>query len=279
MLVVSLPGTRASSFPSFRSRSLLLVLVAGLVTSFFAEAMLGDAGQYLFHVMLVAWGAWAIGRGKISVGALIGRVPAGYNWWPILIMAIAGMVYAVGASTVVLYPVARYFPEVYDELYTATTGGSLLHFFILAVIVAPLVEETIFRGILFSRLTAKWGMVRAMVTSSLAFGLLHLDPIGAFVFGIVACVLYVRTQSLVVPMVLHALNNFGVWLLVALEADQGTAVSVPTTDDLAFQGLIAMMIASPVVFGLLGRWWPSSGTPLPYEANQKQELPGSAAAT
>ena len=279
MLVVPLPGTRAPSFPSFRSRSLLVVLVAGLVTSFFAEAVLGDAGQYLFPVMLVAWGAWAIGRGKISIGALVGRVPAGYNWWPILIMAIAGIVYAVGASTVVWYPIASYFPEIYEELYTATTGESLLHFFILAVIVAPLVEEMIFRGILFSRLTAKWGMVRAMVTSSLAFGLLHLDPIGAFVFGVVACVLCVRTQSLIVPMVLHALNNFFVWLLVALEADQGTAMPVPTTDDLAFQGLIAMMIASPVVFGLLGRWWPAGGTPLPYEANQKQERPGSAAAT
>ena len=276
---MSLPETRGSSFSSVRTRSLIVVIIAGLVASLFAAVLLGDAAQYLFQVMLVAWGAWTIGRGRISIRALIGGVPAGYNWWPILIMAVAGIVYAVGASTVVLYPVARYLPEVYDELFTATTGESLLHFFILAVIVAPLVEETIFRGILFSRLTAKWGMVRAMVVSSLAFGLLHFDPIGAFVFGIVACVLYVRTQSLIVPMVLHALNNFFVWLLVALEADQGAVAAVPTTDDLAFQGLIAMMIASPVVFGLLGRWWPSRGTPLPYDANQKQEPLGPEAAT
>ena len=277
--MVSLPETHASSFPSIRSRWLIVVIIVGLVASVFAAGPLGDVGQYLFYVVLVAWGAWAFGRGKISIGALVGRVPARYNWWPILLMAIAGIVYAVGASTVVWYPVARYFPEVYDELYTTTTGESLLHFFILAVIVAPLVEETIFRGILFSRLTAKWGMVRAMVTSSLAFGLLHFDPIGAFVFGIVACVLYVRTRSLIVPMVLHALNNFFVWLVVALDADQGTAVPVPTTDDLAFQGLVAMMIASPVVFGLLGRWWPTRGTPLPYDANQNQGLPDSASAT
>ena len=80
--MVSLREARASSFPSFQSRSLIVVLIAGLVASFFAEALLGDVGQYLFHVLLVAWGAWAIGRGKISIGALVGRVPAGYNWWP-----------------------------------------------------------------------------------------------------------------------------------------------------------------------------------------------------
>ena len=35
----------------------------------------------------------------------------------------------------------------------------------------------------------------------------------------------------------------------------------------AFEGLIAMMLGAPIIFFFLGRWWPSQGTPIPYEAN------------
>ena len=258
-----------TTFGSFRSRWLLLVLIVGTVISAVAAAFWGDVGGYLFDLTLVGWVAWVVTRKRIALRSLVGRVPAGYNWWPILLMATAGLVYSVGASTIVSYPIARYFPEVYEELSSVITEESNLHFFILAVVLAPLVEELVFRGLLFSRLTAKWGMIRAMVVSSLAFGLLHFNPIGAFVFGVVACVLYVRTRTLIVPIVLHALNNFIVWILIVLElGEQGSYVPPESAGDLAYQGLIAMLIASPVVFVLLGRWWPSRGTQLPYDANQ-----------
>lgn len=56
---MSLPETRASAFPSFRSRWLIVAIIAGLAASIFAVDVLGDSGQYLFYVVLVAWGAWS----------------------------------------------------------------------------------------------------------------------------------------------------------------------------------------------------------------------------
>ncbi len=87
--------------------------------------------------------------------------------------------------------------------------------FISLVVLAPVLEEFAFRGVLLHRWTAKWGMNPAILTSSILFGVVHSDPIGAFAFGVAMCVLYLRTQSLIVPIVCHALNNLVAWLFEA----------------------------------------------------------------
>ncbi|MEW8430400.1 MAG: CPBP family intramembrane metalloprotease, partial [gamma proteobacterium symbiont of Ctena orbiculata] len=61
----------------------------------------------------------------------------------------------------------------------------------------------------------KWGINRAILISSLLFGAAHPDPIGAAAFGVAMSVLYLRTQTLLVPMFCHALNNLVVWLYEA----------------------------------------------------------------
>ena len=174
-----------------------------------------------------------------------------------------------------MYPLAKLDSEFVNDIMNASPlSASATSSFMLLVILAPLIEEMVFRGLLFSRLTKKWNMAGAMVVSSLAFGLLHMDPIGAFVFGIVACVLYTRTRTLLVPMVLHALNNLIVWALMFTE---GTGLnseidfaSPETLAQFTFAGLIAMIVGAPIVFFLLGRWWPSRATPIPYEANKNR---------
>src|SRR5262249_22301205 len=56
------------------------------------------------------------------------------------------------------------------------------------------------------RWARKWGMTRGLLLSSLAFSLMHKDLLGTFVFGLVMALLYIRTQSLAVPIVCHALD-------------------------------------------------------------------------
>jgi membrane protease YdiL (CAAX protease family) len=248
-----------------------LVLVVALVVGAVGALIWGDSiGGYVLQGVLATWAVWVIVARKISPLRLLGKIPSGYNWWPILAMSIAGVVYSVGTLPVIWFPLAKQAPELVSQFLTETFAGSRTHFFISAVVVAPLIEETIFRGLLFSRLTVKWGMMRAMVVSSALFGLLHLDPIGAFVFGIVACVLYMHAQTLILPVALHALHNAIVFGLTFVGNGEAPAYSSPEYwGQFLYQGLIAMLVASPVVFMLLGRWWPSRGTLLPYEANRR----------
>ncbi|WP_159547925.1 CPBP family intramembrane glutamic endopeptidase [Streptococcus halichoeri] len=84
----------------------------------------------------------------------------------------------------------------------------------LAVVVAPIVEETIFRGLLFGKLFGPksiWGLV----FSSLAFGLLHmttdLTSLGSWIvyggMGLVLGFIYYKTEKLHYSILLHFLNN------------------------------------------------------------------------
>jgi len=91
-----------------------------------------------------------------------------------------------------------------------------LIFFSVAVF-APVVEEIIFRGIMIERFGSKYGYKVAVLLSSFFFGVLHMDIIGAFFFGVVLSVLYLRTRSLLLPFLIHAANNGAVMLLIFFE--------------------------------------------------------------
>lgn len=86
---------------------------------------------------------------------------------------------------------------------------------ITLVILAPLIEEFMFRGLLLHRWTEKWGLYRAIIFSSLIFAIMHADIIGAFAFGIAMSFIYLKTNTLWIPILCHALNNLICWLLEA----------------------------------------------------------------
>lgn len=90
-----------------------------------------------------------------------------------------------------------------------------------AVVLAPLVEEMLFRGLLQTGF-ARWGRSqwKAIIISGLAFGLFHWDvgytvPALAF-FGIVLAYCYAKTQSLTMVILLHAVFNGKTMLWLAL---------------------------------------------------------------
>lgn len=81
---------------------------------------------------------------------------------------------------------------------------------ILVSIVAPIFEEIIFRGIILEQLDRRYGMIKAIIVSSLLFGIVHLNihqGVNAFFIGIVAGFIYIKTNSLLLSMFLHFVNN------------------------------------------------------------------------
>lgn len=80
----------------------------------------------------------------------------------------------------------------------------------LALLVAPVVEEIIFRGTLYPLLKARIGPRLAMLVAGTLFALVHFHLLGlpALVFvGIVLGLVYERYQDLRVAMVFHFLFN------------------------------------------------------------------------
>ena len=89
---------------------------------------------------------------------------------------------------------------------------------LLAVIMAPIFEEIIFRGIIQKGLMNKgvkpW---KAIFISAVIFGLVHGNPwqfVGAVMLGSVLGLVYYKTNSLLLSMLLHGFNNLISSLLI-----------------------------------------------------------------
>lgn len=81
---------------------------------------------------------------------------------------------------------------------------------IATCIIAPIVEEYIFRAGLYRYLKSLMNRPLAMIVNGLVFGSIHFYLIGIpdfMVFSIVQCIAYERSGSIKVPIVIHAVNN------------------------------------------------------------------------
>lgn len=80
----------------------------------------------------------------------------------------------------------------------------------LAIVMAPLAEETIFRGFMFGTMRQFWGRWPAIIISSVVFALIHSHipalP-GLFILAVFLTLVYERTGSLWAPIMLHAIFN------------------------------------------------------------------------
>lgn len=96
--------------------------------------------------------------------------------------------------------------------------GKVLPGLVLLAVLAPLVEELVFRGLLYGWIAGRWGTLPAWIVSSLVFAGAHLEPahiVLVLPLGLLFGWLRRRTDSLVPSLCAHILNN-GFALLAAL---------------------------------------------------------------
>jgi membrane protease YdiL (CAAX protease family) len=96
------------------------------------------------------------------------------------------------------------------QLARALTFEGLL-WLVLTGSLGPIVEELLFRGLLFRAWEARWGWFPAMIATSLMFALFHGAAVPAFLGSLVFVAVYMRTGSLWAPIVVHAVGNIALW--------------------------------------------------------------------
>lgn len=121
-----------------------------------------------------------------------------------------------------IYLVAQIFPGViqnFEELMKAAGLGELtLGSFIGAVLLAPIGEEILCRGLIFhyaKEVSSKFWIANTI--QALAFGIMHMNLVQgayAFIMGLVLGVLYERFQSLYLCMLAHFVINASSCFLV-----------------------------------------------------------------
>ena len=102
--------------------------------------------------------------------------------------------------------------------------ATLTSLLIVTAVLAPVLEETVFRGFMLPSLTKIMPVPAAVVVSAAGFATAHLsarDFPQLFAFGILLGFVYVRSRNLLSTMVIHGAWNGGVLLLLAALASSG----------------------------------------------------------
>ena len=216
----------------------------------------------LIYVFFFLFTFRMLSRSGLSYRRLLGTLPAWGKLVRYSLWGVPTVIVSMAAFYLLFFPLSFLFPRLVKvwiiDLYPIliwTSGdkyvlANLLNV-LMVVIVAPVFEEFYVRGILLTRWTVKWGVIPAVIVSSVAFSLPHIiNPIGIFFGGCVLAVFYIRTQSLFVPIGIHFVNNLFSWIILLLGAIFGIPTSYSTVTE--FQeswwiGLIALVISVPCV--------------------------------
>src|SRR5258706_7431831 len=191
--------------------------------------------QYYGHVVIGVFIVGATYVWRLNLRTLLGRMPRVDDLWPILKLDALLFSSASVLTTLIFLPISFLMPSFFTcwldwinhpAIYLNEDGAwpalaNILSLLSL-IVLAPVLEEILFRGFLLHRFARKWGRTIGILASSALFGALHPDTLEAGLFGVAMCLLYMHTRSLYVSMIAHGFYNLSVWLFEAYDAlDKG----------------------------------------------------------
>ena len=131
------------------------------------------------------------------------------------------------------------FVEVSDMI----TSNPLFVTIICAGILIPIVEEILFRGLIFNRIKCQYNFVAGLLISSLLFGIYHgniVQGIYATLLGIFLGFAYHKTKSILIPIFIHMGGNTFVSIYGKLGENEENI------------GILVVTVAISIIFALIG---------------------------
>ena len=195
----------------------LLFLVPALL---FAPLLFGlDLGDMSFGAQLListlmgtgipCWIVYRIRKKKTNIGSFNFTIE-NPRIIPLIVLVAIPLNLGIAGPLIELVPMTDFFREIIREMVLEMASDQGLLMVIALVIAAPILEELIFRGIMLDGLLRIYSPTKAVIVSSLLFGLIHLNPAqfvgGALVGGFMGWV-YVHTRSVLATILIHAAFN------------------------------------------------------------------------
>ncbi len=297
---IQLENPRNNPFQKFKSSYLILgAIVISIIVAFFSVSIIDliskntPIAKLLAEItsvlLITAWTIFLCWGFRIDLQKLIGNKSSNIQWLSISGTVVSVFMFSMGAFYLTYYPLSLVAPNFAEEIiifseqiYSPPTSGTLIYnilLFLEIVVVAPIVEEFFFRGIILHRWATKWGVKPAIIASSILFGFCHLNFLGLSLFGVVMAILYLKTRSLIAPIFAHALNNAIAFVWIVTEAKFSSVENASFLDQLLnnsaledfqaqwWQGVICFLVSLPFIWRFLSQNWSKNYTVLPYFTN------------
>lgn len=209
--VLAVPWGPVASLLTFFSTELLTFGTLGILASFIG----GESLMQLVILYSVA--------GLISLfGAVVLLRTYHFSWRKFFRRPVKGWLYAIPLYFIqymffsnILSRIADQFPsynssQAQDFGFSSVSGWGLVGVFFVLVIIPPITEEILFRGVLYRGLRGKWGRIASALVVSMLFGVLHGQwnvGLDTFVLSLLLILSLEQTKSLFAPMGIHMLKN------------------------------------------------------------------------
>ena len=187
----------------------LLLLAAGL-TGAGKEEILHDSRflclAYLVSMSLALIGALLYRRRRGGTGKIVSFSTARLH--PLLLGWTCVLIFATG---IVIEPLLNLLPDLTPDF------GTGIWTIVMTLLFAPVFEELLCRGVVLGSMRQRYGVIAAWLGSALFFGILHLNPVqvvNAFILGLILGYIYLVTDSIWAPILLHAFNNLTAYILM-----------------------------------------------------------------
>ena len=179
---------------------------AQTLTEHVVEAIYANIGLILI-TLFALWLFFLIRKKKLTVEANLTPFPLRLLPLLLLLGLSLNVFVSFGLALLPEWMLADYMQEV-----TGVFGSVTLLTVAAQVVAAPVAEEVIFRGMIFSRMRKAVPVAAAAAVSSAAFGLVHgqiLWMAYAFLLGLLFCAVAWKTDSVLAAVVLHMMFNLG----------------------------------------------------------------------
>ncbi len=196
----------------------MAVNVLSLPSSSPAVGLMQRASISLFWFSVIAY---ILDRSRITFSEMLGYIPCSFKAWlftlysiPLFISALflvplsSDLILSLSPGLISYLENLPSIPSVYTSQSTDYAIAATIFTGVFIVVVIPVYEEILFRGIILNRCSVKFGIPWAIVISSLFFGFLHLpNLLGTVFFSVILSWIYIKTQSLYVPILCHMAYN------------------------------------------------------------------------
>jgi len=174
--------------------------------------MLILAGARLLQILLIILIVLTWGKGLPSIGLARSEMVSGLK---------KGLLWSAGFGAIASIACVGLFAASMNPLTLLkaplpSQTVDLVLFFIVGGMLGPVAEEVFFRGILYGFLR-RWGVIVALILSTLIFVLCHPlghgVPVSRLVGGLLFAAAYEIGGSLIVPITIHALGNLAIFTI------------------------------------------------------------------
>jgi membrane protease YdiL (CAAX protease family) len=131
------------------------------------------------------------------------------NWVSIIVFMFGFVIVSSEIDNILQYflPMPSFLQDVFGSiLVNKYIAVSIL----LVGIVPAFVEEMLFRGVILNGFKGNYSQKKAIIISSLLFGIIHLNPwqfVTAFIIGIISAWICLKIESIILSIYIHLFNN------------------------------------------------------------------------